>query len=140
MRGDAHAITRPADRAFQHVGSAELLAHLLRGHRLVAKREHLRARKNLQLRDLRNLRDDVFGNPVAKIFVLFRAALIFEVQHRDGFLPRRARNRLRSGTRAAFFRSGPSARFHIAPQPFQVRAKLRGGLVAQIGILLQRLA
>ena len=72
-----------ANGTFEHVGGAELLAHLLCRHRLVAEREHLRARKDFQLRDLRKLRDDVFRNPVAEIFVLFRATLVFEVQHRD---------------------------------------------------------
>ncbi len=83
LRGDAHAIARAADRTLEHVGCAELLAHLLRGYRLVPELEHLRAREDFELRDFRELRDDVFGDAVAEIFVLFRAALIFEVQHRD---------------------------------------------------------
>src|SRR5271169_2787242 len=48
---DPHARAGAADGPLQHVGGAELLAYLLRGDWLVAECEHLRARKNIQLRD-----------------------------------------------------------------------------------------
>ena len=83
LRGDPHAIAGAANGTLEHIGGAELLAHLLRGDRLVAERQHLRARKDLQLGDLGKLGDDVFRNSIAEVFVLFRAALIFEVEHRD---------------------------------------------------------
>ena len=85
LRGNAYAAARAPNRTLQHVGRAQLLAHLLRRKRLVAKREHFRSRENLQLRDLRNLRHHIFGDAVAKIFVFFCAALVLEIQHRHGF-------------------------------------------------------
>jgi len=63
-----------------------LLAHLLRRDRLVAECEHFRAGKDFQLSNLREFRDNVFRNPVTEVFVLFRATLVFEVEHRDRFL------------------------------------------------------
>ena len=102
LRGDAHAVAGAADGAFEHVGGAELLAHLLRGHRLVAERQHLRAGKDFELLDLRELRDDVFGDPVAEVLVFLRAALIFEVEHRDRAVL--GRGRVRLGARNALLR------------------------------------
>src|SRR5579859_2774111 len=40
LRGDAHAVARAADGAFEHVGSAEFLGYLLRRHWFVAEGEH----------------------------------------------------------------------------------------------------
>src|SRR6202041_1056409 len=81
LRGDAHAVAGAPDRAFQNVGGAELLADLLHRCRFVPKGEHFRAWKDFELRDFRELRDDVLGDSIAEILIFFRAALIFKVQH-----------------------------------------------------------
>ena len=107
LRRNPHAVSRAADGAFEDVGGAELLAHLLRRDRLVAKREHLRARENFQLRDFRKLGDDVFRNPIAEVFVFFRATLIFEIENRDRFLLGRRRVGCRSRI-ALLFRPPPA--------------------------------
>jgi hypothetical protein len=72
-----------ADGTFKDVGGAELLPNLERGSRLVAEGEHLRAGENFQLGDFGKLGDNVFGNPIPKIFVFFSATLVFEVEDRD---------------------------------------------------------
>ena len=138
--GDADAVPRAADGAFEHVGGAELLTHLLRRHRLVAEREHLRAGKDLQLLDLRQLGDDVLGDPVAEVLVLLRAALVLEVEHGDGSV--QGRGRLRTGARNALVClvcGGSSAGVEVALEPLQVGTELGGRLAAQVGILLERL-
>ena len=48
---DANPIAGAADRPFEHVGSAKLLAYLLRRDRLVAEGKHLRTGEDFQLRD-----------------------------------------------------------------------------------------
>ncbi len=138
--GDADAVPGAANGTFEHVGGVELLADLLRRHRLVAEGEHLRAGKDLQLLDLRQLGDDVLGNPVAEVLILLRAALVLEVEHRHGAM--KGRGRLRSGARIALLgllRGWPTPGVEVAFQPFEIGAQLRGRLTAQVGVLLERL-
>lgn len=80
-----------ADAAIQYVGGSQLLADLSDWKRLVAKRKHGGARKKLELFDLGEFGDDVFGHTVAKVFVLFVAAGIGEVQHGDGLFGPKSR-------------------------------------------------
>ena len=61
------------------------MANLRSGKGLVAKREHGGSWKKLQLLNLREFRDDVFGHAIAKVFVLFVVAKIREVQHGNSF-------------------------------------------------------
>src|ERR1700719_3068212 len=136
--GDADAVAGAADGAFEHVGGAELLAYLLRGNRLVAESEHLRTREYLELRDLRNLGDDVFRDAVAEIFVLFGAALVFEVEDRYGFWLGCCS--MCSRTRTTFLGGGPAARFDIAAEALQIGAEFSSRLAPEVGVLLERLA
>jgi hypothetical protein len=137
LRGDAHPAAGAADRTFEHVRRAELLADLLGGDLLVAEGEHLGARENLQLRDLGNFGDDVFSNAVAKIFVFFSAALILKIKHGDGFAFLLHRVRGRAGAAGAFLRGGAAAGFQVAAQPFEIGAQFGSGLAAQVRILFK---
>ena len=83
LRGDAHAVAGASDGTFEHIGGAKLLARLQRCDRFIAECKHLRAGEYLQLFDLQKLCDNVLGNSIAEIFVLFRATLVFEVKHSD---------------------------------------------------------
>ena len=139
LRGDAHTAARASNGAFQNVGSVELLTDLLRGDRLVAEGEHLRTGENLELRDLRNFGDDVFGNSVAEVFVFFRATLVLEIKDRDRSLLGGG-SRVRTGTAPTLFGAELAAGFDVAAQALQIRAKFRGGLAAQIGVFFERLA
>ena len=85
LRIDAQPGAGAAKAAGQHVRGAELLADLRRRDRLVAKGQHGRARKDLQPADLRKLGDDVFGDAVAEVLVLFHAAEVLEIEHGDRF-------------------------------------------------------
>ena len=140
LGGDAHPAARTADRTFEDVSCAELLADLLGGDRFVAEGEHFGARKNLQLGDFGNFGDDVFGDAVAKIFVFFGAALIFEIKDGDGFAFLLDRMRGGAGAGSAFFGGGPAAGFEVAAEAFEVGAQFGSGLAAQVGILFEGFA
>jgi hypothetical protein len=98
---------------------------LLGGDRFVAEGEHFGARKNLQLGDFGNFGDDVFGDAVAKIFVFFGAALIFEIKDGDGLAFLLDRMRGGAGAGSAFFGGGPAAGFEVAAEALEVGAQYR---------------
>src|ERR1700683_822177 len=74
LGGDAKTVAGAAKAAIEHVGGAELLADLRGGKLLIAKRNHRRTRKELQLLNFSELRDYIFGHAVAKVFVVFISA------------------------------------------------------------------
>ena len=137
LRGNAHAVAGAADRTFQDVRGAKLLTYLLRGHRLVPKSKHLRSGKDFKLGDLRQLGDDIFGNSIAEILVLFCTALIFEVEHTHRFAL--FCKRVRPGTGNAFFCGRPTAGLEVALEALEISAEFGGRLAAQIEVLLQYL-
>ncbi len=83
---DAQAVAGAAQAAGEHVRGAQLLADLRRRDLLVAVGEHRRAREDVQAADLRQLGDDVLGDPIAEVLVLLHPAQILEVEHRDRLL------------------------------------------------------
>jgi hypothetical protein len=87
LGGNAQAVAGPADAAIKDVGGRQLLANLGRWKGLVAKREHGGSRKELELLDLCDLCDDVFGHTIAKVFVLLVSTKIREVQHGEQIVP-----------------------------------------------------
>ncbi len=132
---DAQPRAGAAQAAGEHAGRLELLADLRRRHLLVAIGEHGGTREDVQPADLRELGDDVLGDPVAQVLVLLHPAQVLEVEHRDRLLRRLAR--ARAGI--ARLRRAASARLHVALEPHQVGLELGRGLVAHGAILLERL-
>ena len=86
LSGDAQAISRAAQAATEDAGGVEFAADLRSGDGLVAIGQHGGSRKNLQLLDLRELGDDVFGHTIAEVFVVFAVAEIFKIEDRDGLV------------------------------------------------------
>src|SRR5713226_3470371 len=84
LRVDPQATPCAAKAAPENKGGIELLADLRRRHLLITVSENGGARKNVQALDLGKLSDDVLGDAIAKVFVLFHAAEVFEVKHRNG--------------------------------------------------------
>ena len=136
LRVDAQPVPRPPQTSGQHVRGVQLLPDLQRRHLLVAKRQHRRPRKRIQPANLRKLRDDVFGNPVAQVLIFLRAAQIFEIEHRQRFRPPASPLPTRDSlTSAARF----VPRIQIALQSVQIRLQFRRRLAPQIAVLLQQL-
>ena len=138
LRRDPEAVAGAADAPLEHVRRVELLADLGCRDRLVAEADHLRAREDPELRDLRELGDDVFGHPVAEVLVVLHAAQVLEVEDGHRFLRRRRRRR-RGRARPRLRRRRVAAGVAIALEPLQVGLQLRGALVAQLRVLLERL-
>ena len=82
---DAEAGASAAQSAGKDIGGAELFANLRGGHRFIAKGQDGGARERVDSANFGELGDDVFGDAVAEVFVLFGAALIFEIEYGDGF-------------------------------------------------------
>ena len=96
---------------------------------------HLGAREDLELPDLRELGDDVLGHAVAEVLVVFGAAQVLEVEHGDRLLPPPVRP-----PRARIGRRGGLAGVEVPLEALQVGLQLGRALVAQLGVLLERLA
>src|SRR5207244_7417696 len=109
----------------QYVSGVELLADRRRRDGLVAIREDRGARENLQPLDLRKLADDVFGDAVAQILILFDAAQVFEVKHGDRL------QRRRRFARFTRLRAAPAARIDIALEAQQVGLQIGRALIAE---------
>ena len=139
LRRDAQAVPRPANGALENERGAQLLPDLRRNGLLVTERQHLRTRENLKLRDFGKLGDDVFGHAIAEVFVFFPAALIFEIKHGHRLFRWRGSGR-KSGTGVGFSSGGPAAGINVPPQPLQIGAKFRRGLVTQVGVFFERFA
>jgi hypothetical protein len=81
---DAETLPRPPDAPFEHECRSELLADLGRRDRLVPERQHHRPRIDLEALDLRELRDDVFGDAVAEVLVFLGTGEILEIEDGHG--------------------------------------------------------
>ena len=92
--------------------------------------------KIVQAADLRQLRDDVLGDAVAEVDVLLRAAQVLEVQHRD----RRFCDASVPPPDVGELGRAPGARIEVALEPHQVGLQVGRRLVAEVAVLLQRLA
>jgi hypothetical protein len=135
---DAETVPGAPNRAFEDVVCAQLLTDNRGGDLFVPKSEHFGAWENLQLRDFRELRDDVFRHPVAKVFVLFRAALIFEVQDGHGFsCCQRRRGGCAARDRTGFVHGGATTGIQVALEALQVRLQFGRALAAQVKLLLK---
>ena len=78
LGGDAHARAGLADASFQNKFDPEILADLLHLYRLALIGKRRIARSDKQAGDLRQVGDDVFGNPIAKVLLLWITAHIGE--------------------------------------------------------------
>lgn len=97
MGGDPQAVAGTTDGSFEHVTGTKLLTDNRSGDLFVAEGEHFRAREDLQLSDLREFGDDIFGHAVAEVFVFFGATLVFEIENRDRFSYRHRRRHGHNG-------------------------------------------
>ena len=86
LGGDPHPVVGLAHTAFQHIPHAQLLAHVLYLHRFALVGEGRVAGDDKQAGDLREIGDEVLGDPVAEILLLGVAAHVDEGQHGDGGL------------------------------------------------------
>jgi len=86
LSGDAQAVARAAKAAAEHVGSAKFKANLGSGDGLVSIRKDGGAGEELQIFDVGQLGDDVFGHAVAKVFIFLGGTEIFKIEdgHRLG--------------------------------------------------------
>ena len=94
LSGNAHAVRRLADAAFQHVAHAQFAADLLHIDRPALVGEARIARDDEQPADARQGRDDVLDDAVGEIVLLGVAAQIHERQDGD-------RGPVRKGERVA---------------------------------------
>ena len=137
LGADPEPVSGTADAPGEHESGLQLLSHVGGGHRLVPEGKHRGPRHDLQALDLRQLRDDVLGDAVAQVLVLFRPGEVLEVEdgHRlvGGLRPP-------AGTRIGELRRAPAAGVGVALQAQEVRLEVGGRLVAQATILLERLA
>src|SRR5262249_6197816 len=83
LRADPEAASGFAYAAFHDVAHVHDPGDLFDVDYLALEREGAVASDNLQGRDLRQVRDDVFGDPVAEIFLLGIVAEVHEGQHAD---------------------------------------------------------
>ncbi len=134
LGADPQPVPGAAQAPFEGVAGRELPADVRRGRLLVAEREHRGARKDVQAVDLRQVGQDVLGDAVPQVLVFLDSREVFEIEHRDRALRALAR-RFRVGERG---RARP-APFELAPQAEEVGLQLRGGLVAEAAVLLERL-
>jgi hypothetical protein len=135
LRRDPQAGARPAQAAREDVGGVQLLADLRRGDRLVAVDQDGGAGIHLHPLDLRQLRDDVLGDPVPQVLVLLGPAQVLEIEDGDRFFGGLVRAPLRVGE----IRALPPARVDVPLEPQQVGLELGRRLVTQVPVLLERL-
>jgi ABC-type multidrug transport system fused ATPase/permease subunit len=104
---DAHAITRPADAAFQHSADVELAADLAQVRVTALERERGRAARHAQLRQLCQRVDNLLGHAITEVRAALLAAHALERQHGDGAAVREhggRRRRLQRGRADNAFR------------------------------------
>ena len=90
LAGDPQPVSCAADAALENVACAELPAQSLRLVREALEAEARTAPDHEQFAEARELRDDVLGNAIAKIALVWIAAQIAEREHRDrGTVPDR---------------------------------------------------
>ena len=80
---DAHTVTTPANAAFQHIAHAQFAPDLPHVDRLALVLEARVSGDDEQLREPRQLGDDVIGHAVGEIFLLGVAAHVGEGQNSD---------------------------------------------------------
>jgi hypothetical protein len=83
LRRDTHRVAGLAHRAFEHIGNVQRARDLRDAGLLALERERRRARRHLQLRNLREQVQQLFGDAVGKILVRLFIAHVDERQHRD---------------------------------------------------------
>ena len=84
--GNAHAVARPAHRAFEHIAHTQFAANLLHIDAAALVGEARIAGDHKQPPDAAECGDDLLDHTVGKIFLLRIAAHIGEGQHRDRWL------------------------------------------------------
>ena len=84
LRRDPNAVAALTNAAFKHVSHAKSLGRLADIDRASPENEGGIARGNAQARQLRQGRDNVLDQTIAKIVLLGIAAHVLEWQHRDG--------------------------------------------------------
>ena len=99
LRGDADAIARLADAAFEDIANVERLGDLGDWRDGLLVKERRIARDDMQFRQFGEVGDDVFADAVGEIFLLGVAAHVVEGEHGD-------RRLARSGRRRRFLRRG----------------------------------
>src|SRR4029077_9589401 len=86
LGGDAYPIVDLAYTALDHVAHPQLATHLGDAYRTALVDEGRVARDHQQAGDLREVGDQVLGQPVGEILLLWVGAEIVQRQNRDGVL------------------------------------------------------
>src|SRR4051794_12191437 len=81
LRSDPHPAARLPDTTFEEVANSEFLADLLRLDHFTLVQEGRVTGDNEEARELGEVGDEVFGNPVTEVFLLRVAAHIGKRQY-----------------------------------------------------------
>ena len=109
------------------------------GYGLVAIGQDGGAGEDLELFDLGELGDDVFGHAIAEIFVVFAIAEIFEIEDGYGFFRGGSGGLGGGGGAGLSLGVGEAAgRIAVALEAFEIGFDFGGGLVAEVAVFFDR--
>ena len=108
LRGDAHAVSRTPNTAFEHMAHAEVPRNYLYAHGAPLIHERRTPRDNENAPQFRQLGDDVFGDAVREMLLLSVARHVDEGQDGNRRLLREAQFQVRRASQLFGQRLGPA--------------------------------